>query len=113
MLILGEIMDSTMEVTGAMVSTMGGIGAMETTTTTSQVNVQDIMEGKGEAQNCYPAVEELLETMEVGSMEVKDSIQDTTMAAAFGIVSVLDLLSAAIFTMDINVHSHSTMGNIN
>merc|ERR1719320_450517 len=90
---------------------MGGIGAMETTTTTSQVNVQDIMEGKGEAQNCYPAVEELLE-MEVGSMEVKDSIQDTTMAAAFVIVSVLDLLSAAIFTMDINVHSHSTMDKL-
>ena len=111
MLILGEIMDSTMEVTGAMVSTMEEIGAMETTTTISQVNVQDIMEGKEEVQNCYPAVEELLETMEVGSME--DSIRDTTMAAAFVIVSVLDLLSAAIFTMDINVYSHSTMGNIN
>ena len=101
-----------MEVTGAMVSTMGEIGAMETTTTTSQVNVQDIMEGKGEAQNSHLGVEELLETMEVGSMEVKDLIQDTTMAAAFGIVSVLDLLSAAIFTMDINVHSHSTMDKL-
>lgn len=100
-----------MEATGAMVSTMGGIGtmgaigAMGTTTTTSQDNVQDIMEGKGEVPNNYRVVEGLLETMEA-------TTQDTTMAAVFVIVNVQDLLSAAIFTMDINVHSHSTMGKI-
>merc|ERR1712088_641918 len=101
-----------MEATGAMVSTTGEVGAMETTTTTSQDNVQHIMEEKEEVLNNYLVVEGLLETMEDGTMVVKDTTQDTTMAAVFVIVNVQDLSSAAIFTMDINVPSHSTMGKI-
>ena len=111
---IGE-MGKTMEEIGEMVIMVEEIGAMEILTT-SREDVLITMEGKGEVQNKpreeAVVVAEHLETiMEAGTMEDKDSTQDTItiMDDVSVTASALDLKSAAIFTTVINVHNPSIM----